>query len=490
MSEDKTYDGEVEEHREVEADSQSEPKEESTALLKVDESTAPSDEEIEEDDQLPPVPALQRMRNARRYGASALGVGFITRAVVTLCTTVEDTASIADLLLTYTRFYLILILVLLAFFGVGATAVTWGFWTPPVQEYSAIAIDWVRRRCGGDAIVPVERRSTQGCQERAMTSVGWLGYVSLSCSVATLGLVANENEEGTRMMLSRANPTNFTVIFSLILGLIATVYSAVTDLHSLWQYRFAAQQNNEVRRRPSAAIYIISVLGTFELFYRTWILIYLTFLERWDSRVAGFVVSTLFTLLGTYVNFCFQTSYALEGSAFLMRVKLAMVNLPPPVKIVFLGLIGLTTVVSNMCMSTFNMVTLLPSIFNERLGYSIGQSVFNVVGVATAAGVTLGDLLSSYMEVIRQMNGWDQPDNLFLRGVRSDPVRLGRSHWSGSHRGPFSHNADRVEVLPENYQEPSETVPDKDAIPLVSADHEAQASASGAYERHDFTDFN
>jgi hypothetical protein len=243
------------------------------------------------------------------------------------------------------------------------------------------------------------------------------------------------------MMLGLPSPTIFTASFSLALGATATAYSAVTDLRSLWP---SVQDNNPLNRRPSAFIYTITLLGSLELFYRTWILIYLTSLEQWSNRGAGFFFATLFTLCSFYVNFCFQTSYALEGSPFLLRVKAAMINLPFPIKIIFLAVIGVTTVVSNMSMSTFNLSTLLPSIFNDHFGYSIAPSVFNLVAVLTAAGITFGDVMSSYIEVIRQMMGYDQPDNLFLRGVRSEPVSMGRPYWM---------NSNRISVLPDDYED-------------------------------------
>lgn len=408
------------------------------------EGTELSPAENQEDAQSLPIPALQRMRSIRHYGRFALGVGVIARALVTLCTTIEDAASIGDLFLTYTRFYLVFIIILVVFFCMGTGEVTWSFWTPLVQHYAAVCVDWFRRCLGGRIIqIPGAEQSNDppAGLNRVRTSVPYLSYVSVSCSMANLALVANENEEGTRMMLGLPRPTIFTASFSLGLGAIATAYSAVTDLRSLWP---SVQDNNSLSRRPSAFIYTITFLGTLELFYRTWILIYLTSLEQWSNRGAGFFFATLFTLCGTYVNFCFQTSYALEGSPFLLRVKAAMINLALPIKIIFLAVIGVTTVVSNMSMSTFNLSTLLPSIFNDHFGYSIAPSVFNLVAVLTAAGITFGDVMSSYIEVIRQMMGYDQPDNLFLRGVRSEPVSMGRPYWM---------NSNRISVLPDDYED-------------------------------------
>lgn len=403
-----------------------------------------------------PIAALQMLRDARRFSPMALGLGVLSRAMVTLCTSFEDAASIADLFLTYTRFFLIFIFILIVFFGVGSTAVTWGFWTPQVQDYTAEVVQRAlgccaqptRPREGEGAEGDAEFEEEAGCIENVQTSLPWLSYVTISCSLATLGLVANENVEGTRMMLGWASPTWGLGIFGLVTGVIAAVYSGFTDLDSVWQTRWTNSTVVTLRRPPTTTIFVVTFLGTVELFYRTWIVIYLTSLELNDSRALAFVLSSFFTICGTIQNFCFQTSYALEGSSFLRSVRLAMVRMPIIPKIIFLGLIGLTTVIVNMSMPTFNISTLLPLIFTEFLGITLSSNVVMGISIGVAAGITWGDLLSGFWGgVVRQTMGWDQPDNLFLHRQRPQTFQMGFFHRRGAQGAQRSTNSDRVTVL-------------------------------------------
>lgn len=403
-----------------------------------------------------PIAALQMLRNARRFSPLATGLGVLSRALVTACTTLEDTASIADLFLTYTRFFLIFIFILIVFFGVGSTAVTWGFWTPQVQDYTAEGAQRALACCrppstteGREvALLESEIVEETGCAENVLTSLPWLSYVTISCSLATLGLVANENVEGTRQLLGWGAPTLGLAIFGLILGAIATVYSGFTDLDSIWQTRWTDNNVVTVRRPPSTTIFVVTFLGTLELFYRTWIVIYLTSLELNDSRALAFVLASFFTICGTIQNFCFQTSYALEGSSFLRSVRLAMVRMSMFSKIIFLSLIGLTTVIVNMSMPTFNVSTLLPTIFNEFLGITLSSNLVLVISIVVAAGITWGDLLSSFWGgVVRQTMGWDQPDNLFLHNQRPQNFQMGFFHRRGAEAVQRFPRPPRVTVL-------------------------------------------
>jgi hypothetical protein len=491
MSNDKSEDGEIdkEDYRFQDFENYNE---QSRSLVRVQE--VPPDDFQEDHCELSPVESeedatfprstWERVRTNRHYSRVAAVVGISVRIIVASGITAEDTASIIALLfylisllsyfapdlfpILFSIVFTIVVLITTGILSLGDLAVTWAFWTPPVQDQTAAGIDRVIGFCY-PRIQAQEQRVNQDLgywsgairlfrrfgdfTDRISRSLAWLIFVSISCSIATLGSVSNENEEGLRMLIGWESPRLLTAMIGLGLGLIATVYSGLTDLSFLWRRR----SNSRAVERPSKFIILIAILGSLEYFFRMWLVVYLIILERWDNRVGAALISILSNVIGAIPILLYQTVVAIERSPFLLRVKLILLNMPLPAKIIFLTLICLNTILQNMCLTYFNMSTLLPDIFNERFGYAINQAWFNLSSFIIAVVVTLGDLLSSFLEgVVPATMGWDQPDNLFLGGARSQPLYGRRSLRFQRHEGlAFFDQQARVTVLPEEQGQPS-----------------------------------
>lgn len=412
-----------------------------------------------------PVPPRSKVQYVFAVGTVALGVGVASRIAVTAANSIEEVLSVFDLVTELVSENLVVTVGLTALFSVSGY-VTWQFWTPAIEESVALTVT----KCTGprrieensntsDRCVPVVQ-----CFSSVFNSLPWLGYVSVANSVATLGLASNENEEGVRMLLGISRSTWGTVIISLGLGIIATSYSAATELRMLWQDRLTGDAHNRAARHPSRVSYAIAFAGTAELAFRTWLVIYLTSLDITQERASAATIASLFTLLGTIQNFCFQAIYTLEGSPIVSRINRTLVGLPVPAKVAFLSSIGLTTVVTNMGLSSFNIHTLLLSIFRDRAGFTLTPAVAKAIAISVAVVITGGDLLSSFWDgVVKQTMGWEEGLALpvsYANGPRSPAVNYESLYRGGRFRTfPYAGSQGRVYSIDRSEQVPEEDTP-------------------------------
>ncbi len=410
-----------------------------------------------ENDFLPPTQTVPL--NLHSFTTAAIFIGFLFRALVTYANSFEEVLSIFDLMLLLRpafigdNYFVALFITLL--FSVSGY-VTWRFWTPAVQEYTAYGVDWLanRFRTPVAIFIPPENSFLTFINRRYLAPVfetrGWLGYVSVASSVALAGLVANENEEGTREYWNIASRSFYTIGFSLLLASFAVLFSIVTDLRMIWQDRFAAEGRPLPARRPGTGTYVIVTLGMLELVYRTFIVTYITTLELTGGRVSANINAFVFTFFGTIQNFCFQAIYALEGSPVIGIINRTILRMPLPVKIVFLGFNGVTIVVINMALSTYNIQTLLISNFGTPI------IIASVVGGTHGLLIASGDFITSFLDgVVRITMGWDlSPEMRFIQGDRSPAalnnlVRAGRFRiaYAGGQERNNDDNNQAIELL-------------------------------------------
>lgn len=390
--------------------------------------------------------------NIASFTTTAVFIGFLFRALVTYANTFEEILSIFDLMQILLAplfgdriFWPFLFTLLFSASGY----VTWRFWTPAVQEYISAGIDRMERfRAPIMLAIPPTSGFLDFINRRYLAPVfetrGWLGYVSMASSVALLGLVTNENAEGTAEFFGFSNQSFFVLGFSLLLGGFAVLFSIVTDLHMIWLDRFAAEGRSFPPRRPGPGLYIIVTLGMLELVYRTYIVTYLTTREITGDRLASHINAFVFTFFGTIQNFCFQAIYALDGSPLIGIINRALLRMPMPAKIIFLISNGVTIVVINMSLSTYNIQTLLMSYF----GVPFRAAVF--VGATHGFVIAGGDFITSFLDgVVRITLGMDlSPEMRFIQGDRS-PAALDSLVRAGRFRIAYAGSQERHRIQQE-----------------------------------------
>lgn len=429
-----------------------------------------SDDEEDGDDEIVEIPGWPEndfdagprspQLRIREFTTAAVFIGFLLRALVTYANSFEEVLSIFDFIAILgahifgDSFFWPFLITL--FFSVSGY-VTWRFWTPAVQEYTAAGVDWIADRLRRAPMVAIPRSNPfiAFVQRRYLAPIfetrGWLGYVTVASSVALLGMVANENEEGTRDFFGIVNRSFYTIGFSLLLASFSLLFSIVTDLHMIWEDRFIAEGRPRPPRRAGAGMYIIVTLGMAELVYRTYIVTYITAEELTGSPAGSHVIAAIVTLFGTIQNFCFQAVYALDGSPLIGAINRGLLRMPMPVKIIFLGANGITVVAITMVLSTYNMQTILMSNFNVPFRAAI------IVGGVHAFFIATGDFITSFLDgVMRITLGWDLPPEMrFIQGHRSPPVldnvvRAGRfrvAYVGGQERHRFG-NRERLLPMP------------------------------------------
>ncbi|MBX9587318.1 MAG: hypothetical protein K2X50_08680 [Gammaproteobacteria bacterium] len=401
--------------------------------------------------------------NLVSFTTSAIFIGFVFRALVTYANSFEEVLSIFDLILLLGYPLIGDNRILAMFFTLwfcGTAYVTWRFWTPAIQEYTAHGVDWLanRFRTPIAIFVPPSNAFVSFINRRYLSPVfetrAWLGYVSVASCVALAGLVANENEEGTREFWNISSRSFLTIGFSLLLAGFAVLFSICSDLRMIWRDRYAAEGRPFPPQRPGTGTYIIVTLGMLELVYRTYIVIYNTAFEFTGSRGWANANAFIFTFFGTIQNFCFQAIYALEGSPVIGIINRMILRMPVPVKIVFLGLNGVTIVVINMALSTYNIQTLLVSNFGTPFLVAI------IVGGSHSIFIASGDFITSYLDgVVRITMGWDlSPEMRFIQGDRS-PAALDNLVRAGRFRVAYAGGQER------------NNLPDNQAVELLSLEH-------------------
>lgn len=400
------------------------------------------------------VPQTQPVQlNLASFTAGAVFIGFALRALVTYANTFEEILSIYDLVLIlgahiFGDSMLWPFLFTLLFSASGY--VTWRFWTPAVQEYTAVGVDWAANRFRTPVMVfvPPANSFLNFINRRYLAPIfetrGWLGYVSVASSVALVGLVTNENAEGTSEFFGFSSRSYLILGFSLSLAVSALLFSIITDLHMIWQDRFAAEGRPITARRPGMGTYIIVTLGMLELAYRTYIVTYLTVLEVSDSRWTSFSIAFTSTLFSAIQNFCFQAIYALDGSPLIGVINRALLRMPMPAKVIFLISNGITVIVINLSLSTYNIQTLLVTNFGVPF-----RAAF-IIGGVHSIFIATGDFITSFMDsVMRITMGWDlSPEMRFIQGDRS-PAALNSLARVGRYRIAYA-GAQERQPVPDN----------------------------------------
>jgi hypothetical protein len=381
------------------------------SLQKVEEDDAKFDEEFDEEVlEVNPwpvndftLPTHSTPRRMRRFTSGAILGGILFRILVTYASSFEEVLSIFDLVALLTASFtenIVFILILTLTFSVSGF-VTWKFWTPAVEEYVGLGIDRAYGLLRGpremDVIETNLRRCSNcfHCLTRFFDSKGWLGYVSVASAVALVGMVANEVEEGTREFFEISSLNVGTVVTGLVFAGCELSFSIVSDLHMIWQDRLAAEGQPRTIRRPGTGMYLIVVLGMVALAYRTFIVTYITTQEITQSVGWSRASAIVFTLFGSFQTFCFQAVYAIEGSPLIGKINRGLLGLSLPVKIVFLTANGVTTLVINMVLSTYNIDTLVRSIPKRHFGYDLSPRVSMAIAAPHGAVIAIGDFLTS-----------------------------------------------------------------------------------------------